>query len=283
MLASSRCCRYCFGLSQITDMPSPHSAVELPPVNLSEHEGVRYLHLGTPWVQGAMRLQSPQHIELEYVQRMLACLLWLPRDILDSGSQSQAVQLGLGAATITRFTVNALGFRTRVVELNPQVVTACKLWFALPPAEKGLSVEIQDAGEWVQQPQWAQSTHILHVDLYDHDAAAPVLDDEVFYAHCRRMLVPGGVMAVNLFGRHASFERSVQRIASAFGASQVWRMQATREGNTVVIAGRDVVVPAREVLIERAAHIEQRFAANGLPAHKWLRMVRSALPGETQA
>ncbi len=255
----------------------------LPSVTLSEHDGVRYLHLGTPWVQGAMRLRSPQHIELEYVQRMLACLLWLPQEVVDSGLQSQAVQLGLGAATLTRFTVNALGFRTRVVELNPQVVAACKLWFALPPAQKGLTVEVQDAAQWVQQPQWEQTTQMLHVDLYDHDAAAPVLDDEEFYAHCRRMLVDGGVMAVNLFGRHASFERSVTRIAHAFGASQVWRMQATREGNTIVIAGREVVVPPREVLMDRAAHIEQRFASCGLPAHKWLRMVRSALPGETQA
>lgn len=259
------------------------SPVELPSVTLSEHEGVRYLHLGTPWVQGAMRPRSPQHIELEYVQRMLACLLWLPREVIDSGSQSQAVQLGLGAATITRFTVNALGFRTVAVELNAQVVAACKLWFALPQSHQGLTVQVQDAGVWVQQRQWAQTTQMLHVDLYDHDAAAPVLDDEEFYAHCRRLLVPGGVMAVNLFGRHASFERSMQRIAAAFGASQVWRLQATREGNTIVIAGRDVVVPNRDVLLDRADHIEQRFAACGLPARKWLRMVRTTLPGETQA
>jgi spermidine synthase len=120
---------------------------------------------------------------------------------------------------------------------------------------------------------------LLHVDLYDHDAAAPVLDDEVFYTACRRLLADAGVMAVNLFGRDASFERSAARIAAAFGAEQVWRLRATREGNTVVVAGRGVEVPGREELAARAATIEQRFLArHGLPARKWLRMVRPYQP-----
>jgi len=32
---------------------------------------VRFLHLGTSWVQGAMRLSKPDAIELEYVQMMI--------------------------------------------------------------------------------------------------------------------------------------------------------------------------------------------------------------------
>jgi hypothetical protein len=39
----------------------------------------------------------------------------------------------------------------------------------------------------------------------------------------------------------------------------------------VVIAGRGVVVPDRDTLSARADNIESRF---GLPARKWLRMVR---------
>jgi hypothetical protein len=39
----------------------------------------------------------------------------------------------------------------------------------------------------------------------------------------------------------------------------------------VVIAGRGVAVPDRDTLVARADNIESRF---GLPARKWLRMVR---------
>jgi spermidine synthase len=247
---------------------------DLPPVSLSECDGVRYLHLGTPWVQGAMRMARPQHIELDYVQRMLASLLWRPSEMLGQG---HAVQLGLGAAAITRFTLQALMLPTTAVEINPHVIVACHTWFRLPRNGPLLQVVQDDAGAWLRGPgaaELAGQTSLLHVDLYDHEAAAPVLDDEAFYAACRGLLAAGGLMAVNLFGREASFERSCQRIVSAFGADQVWSLRPTREGNTVVVAGREVVVPDREALKSRASHLEQRFFRQGLPATKWLRMVR---------
>jgi spermidine synthase len=240
---------------------------ELPGVTISEHAGVRYLHLGTVWIQGAMRIRKPQQVELDYIQRMLAALLWLPTEALHDG---QAVQLGLGAGALTRFTAGALEMATMVVEINPDVVQANTLFFALPPSAE---VVLGDAADWLAQAT-PRSVRLLHVDLYDHEAAAPVLDDVDFYAACRATLEDGGVMSVNLFGRNASFETSIARIAQAFGADQVWSLRPTREGNTVVVAGRGVVVPEREALSLRAAAIEDRFGALGLPARKWLRMVR---------
>jgi hypothetical protein len=80
-------------------------------------------------------------------------------------------------------------------------------------------------------------------------------------------------MAVNLFGRDASFERSAARIARVFGSDQVWQLRPTREGNTVVVAARGVRVPERATLEQRADELERRFAPQGLPARKWLRMV----------
>ncbi|MDE2147282.1 MAG: spermidine synthase [Burkholderiales bacterium] len=239
----------------------------LPPVTLSEHDGVRYLHLGSVWIQGAMRIASPQRLELDYVQRMLAPLLWLPSEALGGG---RAVQLGLGAGALTRFTAGALGMATTAVEINPEVVAVNGLWFRLP---RQAEVVCGDAADWLAQAEPA-SVRLLQVDLYDHEAAAPVLDGLDFYRACRAVLEDGGLMSVNLFGRQASFHDSMARIAAAFGRSQVWGLRPTREGNTVAVAGRGVVVPGREVLAARAAVIEQRWGALGLPARKWLRMVR---------
>ena len=235
---------------------------------MSEQDGVRYLHLGTPWVQGAMRVRKPHAIELEYVQRMMAWMLWRPQDEVASG---HAVQLGLGAGSITRFTHKTLRMRTTAVELNPTVITACRLWVQLPSDDAKLRVVEADAGRWVEDDQNLQTADVLSVDLYDHDAAAPVLDSDAFYAACRGVLAHGGLMAVNLFGRDASFAASAARIASAFGLDQAWSLRPTREGNTVIIAARGVAVPDRDTLTARADNIESRF---GLPARKWLRMVR---------
>ena len=45
------------------------------PITLSEHDGVRYLHFGTEWVQGAMRVARPFALELEYTREMMLPLL----------------------------------------------------------------------------------------------------------------------------------------------------------------------------------------------------------------
>ena len=243
----------------------------LPSVTLSEDDGVRYLHLDSIWIQGGMRIKKPQVVEIDYVQRMLAALLWLPTDRLGEG---QAVQLGLGAGALTRFTAVQLKMATTVVEINPQVIAVNASHFQLPAAAE---VVRGDAADWLAQATPC-SVRLLHVDLYDEEAAAPVLDGEDFYRACRDVLEEGGVMSVNLFGRHASFHGSISRIAAAFGSHQVWSLRPTREGNTVVVAGRGVVVPEREALTARAAVIEQRHGSLGLPARKWLRMVRPYRP-----
>ena len=262
-------------------------ALELPSVTLSEHEGVRYLHLGSVWIQGGMRISKPQVVEIDYVQRMLASLLWLPTASLGQG---QAVQLGLGAGALTRFTAQQLKMATTAVEINPQVVQANRIFFALPDVAEEV---LGDAADWLayaqRQGQAQAQAHptparvrLLHVDLYDHEAAAPVLDDVDFYRACHAVLESGGVMSVNLFGRHASFHDSMRRIATAFGSDQVWSLRPTREGNTVVVAGRDVVVPGREELKQRAVALEARFLKLGLRAREWLRMVRPYQPVQMQ-
>ena len=103
-------------------------------------------------------------------------------------------------------------------------------------------------------------------------AAAPVLDSFPFYQHCRRLLTEQGCITVNLFGRASSFERSVEKISAAFGAEAVWAFKPTREGNTVVLAQHSRSRPRRELLLARAAEIEQRW---GLPAAKWVRGLKA--------
>ncbi|MEY4751037.1 MAG: hypothetical protein RIQ60_3251 [Pseudomonadota bacterium] len=267
------------------DASDDRSDHDLPGATLSEFDGVRYLHLGdTPWVQGAMRLRKPDRIELDYVQRMCAWLLWR-----EAAPSLRAAQLGLGAAALTRYCHGALGLHTTAVEINAQVVAACRHWFKLPLDGDRLQVIVADAGAWIAAPERAGTLDVLNVDLYDHQAAAPVLDDAAFYAACHAALASGGLMTVNLFGRKASFTRSAERIAAAFGAPHCALMQPTAEGNTIVIARRaDAGSPGlpgvderdaegRARLAERAAAITQ---AHSLPAPRWLKLLRPLIgPG----
>jgi spermidine synthase len=249
---------------------------ELAPATISEADGVRYLHLGTPWVQGAMRIRKSLALELEYIQRMMVWMLLRPAEELGRG---HAVQLGLGAAAITRYCLSTLRLRCTAVELNPSVIEACRLWFHLPPESPRLTVLTMDAADYVADPARAGAAEVLCVDLYDHEAAGPVLDSAAFYRDCQRLLGDGGVMTVNLFGRDASFPRSAARIAAAFGVSRVCKLRPTREGNTIVVALKDEPLPDRAVLAARADNIERRYK---LPARKWLRMMRPLAPTDVE-
>lgn len=243
-------------------------ATGLPEVTTSEGGGIRHLHLGSPWVQGSMRIKKPFDIELEYVQRMMAWLLFVPPDSVE---QRHAMQLGLGAGALTKFCHHHLRMTTTAIELNPQVVAACRLWFKLPPDDHRLSVILGDAAEVAASDHWAQQIDALNVDLYDEEAAAPLLDHPEFYAHCRHLLSDDGVMTLNVFGESSSETETLERLRTTFGAGCVWRFAPTREGNVVLLATRTPQTLARDELDQRAQVIAQRWP---LPAQRWVKSLQ---------
>lgn len=247
---------------------SRKKTIALPEVHFSEDGDIRYLHLDSPWIQGSMLIKKPYDIELEYVQRMMAWLLFKPASEV---AGAHAMQLGLGAGTLTKFCYKKLKMTCTAIELNPGVLHACRGWFRLPPDDERLRVVIADAAQEIRSPEWTGVVDALQVDLYDHEAAAPVLDSEDFYRDCQALLSPGACMTVNLFGRSSSFDESVQKICAAFGEKAVWAFKPTREGNTVVLAQRTPARPSRAQLLETAELIEAQW---GLPASKWLRVFK---------
>ena len=240
----------------------------LPEVNISEDGEVRFLHLGTEWIQGSMLLDAPFDIELDYVQRMMAWLLFVDADTVH---KRRALQLGLGSAALTKFCFKRLRMDTTAIEINPQVLAVCRQWFKLPADGPRLRVLLADAGSEIRRDAHLGRYDAVQVDLYDHEAAAPVLDSAAFYADCRATLTDEGCLTVNLFGRDASYERSVRCIVEAFGADAVWAFKPTREGNTVVLAQRTPERPTRMALLARAETVQDRW---GLPAVKWLKLFK---------
>ena len=234
-------------------------AARLQAVTLSEERGVRYLHFGTQWVQGAMRIAQPYRLELEYQQQMMAPLLLLPRP-------RRVLQLGLGAAALAKFCYRHLrSSQTVVVEIDPTVIGTARKWFALPEQDERLAIVRADAFAFLRRPAERASSDWLQVDLYDARARGPVYDDDPFYRACRRALREPGIASFNLFGRR--FGPSLNRIADAFDR-RVFVMRETPFGNRVVLAaaGPPIRVGAGQ-LRQRAAAIE---AGWGLPARRWL-------------
>jgi len=233
-----------------------------PEVTISESDGVRYLHFGSLWVQGAMRIARPFALELEYQQQMMAPALFVPRPLL-------IVQLGLGAGALAKFCWRNLPRATIcVVEISEPVIATAMRWFNLPQDARMMPIHA-DAREVVGDPRRGRlagrRADWLQIDLYDADAAGPVCDDAEFYAGCRRLLSPGGMAAINLFGR--AFEPSRRAIDAAFEGQ--WQVLPQADaGNRVVLAfGRKRPAIPRSTLRARAVDIERRWR---LPARRWI-------------
>jgi spermidine synthase len=239
----------------------------LPAVTFADYGDMRFLHLGTPAVQGSMKLSKPFDIHLDYVQRMMAWLLLTP---LDQVQHMRAMQLGLGAASLTKFCHHHLGMHTTAIELNPQVIDTCRRWFNLPKDDTRLRVVLGDAGQAIQHDEWQGKIDVLQVDLYDQEAAQPVLDSEAFYRDCRNLLSTQGYMTVNLFGSALSYPASLQKISAAFGDDAIWAFKPTTAGNTIVLAFRTPQAFDAAALSAQAQEIEARWP---VPASKWLKVL----------
>ena len=252
-------------IEQVESSRRPARKPKFAPVTLSEQDGVRYLHFGTEWVQGAMRIRKPDWPELEYAQQMMAWMLFI--------EQPQSIaQLGLGTATLTKFCYRQFPQASiTAVELNPSVITICTSMFKLPPNDARLSVLEMDALDFVNDPANANGFDVLQCDLYDATARGPVLDTPEFYQACCACLKTGGMMTVNLFGDHPSFARNIKAMKFAF--DHVICLPEVHDGNVVALCFQTRPVLDLEALSARAAEI---VAATKLPAKSWVKGIKTA-------
>ena len=230
-----------------------------PPATITEFQGVRSLHLGTSWVQGAMRLSRPDAIELEYVQMMMMWLLFVQRP-------RHVVQLGLGSAALTKFCYRRLpGTRVTAIELNPNVIAICRTLFGLPDNDARLQVREMNALDFVLDPANHGTVDALQVDLYDEEARGPVLDTPEFYQACYDCLSEDGVMTTNVFGEFSNYDKNLLAMEQVFDAV-VW-LPEVHDANIVVIAFKHAPVLDFSVLYERAGAIKKEL---NLPAKSWV-------------
>jgi len=230
-----------------------------PPATITEHKGVRFLHLGTSWVQGAMRLSKPDNIELEYVQMMMMWMLFVDQP-------AHIVQLGLGSAALTKFSYHRFpAARVSVAELNPNVIAVCHAHFGLPSNDDRLDVREMDALDFVRDPANRGAVDVLQVDLYDEQARGPVLDTREFYQACCDCLSEGGVMTANVFGDFANYDKNLQNMELVFDAV-VW-LPEVHDANIVVIAFKRAPQIDFSVLYARANAIRKNM---NLPARGWV-------------
>ena len=235
-------------------------------VDISEEAGVRYLHFGSDWVQGAMRIARPWSLELDYTREMMAGLLL--RD--DPQWPRSALLIGLGAGSLAKFIYRNLPqCRSTVVEINPQVDYIARQYFKLPDDPARLAVVIGDGADYMMAG--GRSFDYILVDGFDADARAGALVTLPFYQACRSRLSESGLLCVNLLGRNKGFAASVARLQEAF-AGRCLVFPPCPSGNTIAFAsGGAPVATTLDAMQEKASRLKQATRLDTLPTLKRLR------------
>jgi spermidine synthase len=229
-------------------------------IEISEERGVRYLHFGSPWVQGAMRIARPWSLELEYTREMMMALLVHPGEEWPAS----VLQIGLGCGSITKFLHRyRAAAKLTVVEIEPQVVAAARQFFKLPEESARLRIDIGDGHDYLAAQ--GRSFDFIAVDGFDDKGRSGMLDTVPFYLNARRRLSRRGIMAVNLLDRRRGVAPSVARIKEAFD-DRVVVLPPCEAGNTVALAAAgDANAESFDDLRASAEALKAKTGLNLLP------------------
>ena len=233
-------------------------------VVVSEQEGVRMLHLGGDAVQSAMRLASPETLELEYTRAMMAFLLFCPQP-------REVLMVGLGAGSIPRFLHARMPeARVTVVEVNGGVIAAARQYFGLPAEDRRLRVVLGDGA--VHVPAHPGSADVLMLDGFEDGAHATELCTQRFYDAAYAALREGGVLSANFMADDPKLDTWCRRIEKSFG-ERVLLLAAEDGVNMIVLAFRGG--PARIAWNELKARARALKRQYGLPFDYFIASLRA--------
>ena len=236
-------------------------------VEISEEDGIRYLHLGTDTIQSGMRVSAPDELVLAYTRSMMSFLLF-------TAEPSRVVTIGLGGGSVNKWIYRHFPkSRQLAVELNPQVIDIARRYFCVPDDNERFAIVQADGAQWIGEH--ADSAELILVDGYDGVALVDELSTAEFYGGCARALSSHGVLVVNLWGSDRRYGENLQRIEGAFDG-QVVCVPALQKGNIIVLAFKRS--PARlrwDELRDRARELE---AAYGLEFLRFVEVLKRLNP-----
>lgn len=197
---------------------------------ISEEKGVRQLHFGSDWVQGAMRIARPYALELEYTREMMAPLLLNP----DPDWPRSALFIGLGVGALPKFLhKHRPNCKITVVEISHAVVAAAQMHFKLPPFTPNFQVDVSCGADFMASSRC--QFDLIFIDGFDGKAKVGPLNSTAFYLNCKASLSDQGYVVANLLSNQKDSEQSKKRLLDAFDGC-AFAMTPCSSGNVIALA-----------------------------------------------
>lgn len=164
-------------------------------------------------IQSEMLLSRPTALVLDYTRAMMGFVLFTPRP-------RHIVMVGLGGGSLAKFCHRHFPqARITVLEVRADVI-ALREQFHVPPDDARLRVLHLDAADYLRSTP--ERADVILVDGFDRAGLPATLSSAAFYASCRRVLQPGGVLVANIFTYDPDYVTALQRLRAAFDGRLAW-------------------------------------------------------------
>ncbi|BEV07950.1 polyamine aminopropyltransferase [Methylophilus sp. DW102] len=232
-----------------------HKAVsDFEMVEVTEMDGVRSMHLGSPTIQSSMSVKDPFALVLAYSWGALSSLLFKP-------DARKLLLVGLGGGSIAKYVWKYCPqIKQTVVELNPQVIQVARSHFFVPDDDARLQIIEGDGITYLQQHPG--SVDWLMMDAFGSNGLPPDFCTQAFFDDCADALTPDGLFTINLWGSDKKFDIYMQRMEQTFD-QRVLMMPTGKPGNIIVFGFKaELPIPDLATLRKRSQDAMQTHRIN---------------------
>ncbi len=183
----------------------------------------RWLQFESKAIQTLLNRYCPHRPGLSYIKLLILAAQLQP---------TSCCMLGLGGGGVAHALSKVLGpEKLTIVENSAEVIDVASRFFMIDQLNNLVVVQ-EDASSFVQK--WTKQFHHLLVDLFDATHFPAQCNNEEFFANCRRLLTPEGILAVNLANRHEQWP-ILQLIQQQFPHSTI-TLPSSNSPNVIVLA-----------------------------------------------
>ena len=234
-------------------------------ISVTDDGVTRYLRFDNSW-QSAMRVADPYETVFDYTDSLQLAMAYAPK-------ARRVLFIGLGGGTAPKRMLRDFPQITaHAVEIDPEVVTVARRYFALP-SDARLTVSAEDGRRYLTRTDTRWDAIVI--DAFFADAIPFHMATSEFMDVVRDRLAPEGVVVANIIGaiegeRSELFRSMYRTYRTAFESVAVHPVGAGADDeyrNIIVVAGVEAA-PARATLERDWAKVRAREprAVDLLPA-----------------
>lgn len=162
-------------------------------------------------IQSCMLLAEPTKLILPYQQFMM---MW---QLLQRESPPMTASLlGIGGGDIIRYLQMAFPLMKIVaVDNEPQIAQIASEYFLIRPDQKQLTLQIEDAKEFIKKPQ---RHDLLLIDIVENNKLPDFLSEILFWKTCKESLNENGIIIANIIPESEThFSNILKMLQVVFG------------------------------------------------------------------